>query len=60
MGLVKELYLDAVCAEADELMDEDVPEEEAYAEASEEAYYALADNLADRADRLRQEEKDSW
>ena len=58
----KELYIDAYEDIAAELMDENpaMSEAEAYARAEDRAYDRMRDNLADMADRARQEQKDRY
>ena len=58
MGRVKELYMDLMKAKMQELIDQGMDMEEAYDKASEAAYHALPDTMADLGDREKQRLKD--
>lgn len=56
MSLVKDIYLDEVLKRTDALVEQGMSPDEAYEIASDDAFYALGDRLADMADQAR----DQW
>ena len=58
MGAVKELYFAEMERKFNELLDQGVPEDEAYERAGNQAYDELGDRMADMADNLRKRQKE--
>lgn len=57
MGRVKDLYFEEMERRLNDLVDQGMPEEEAYEKASNDAYNSLGDRMADIADRERKRMK---